>query len=143
MAFPIINYHLIRAVLLAPLSVVVFVAVTALIDVDFSDRSSVLRNYGQLVYFGSLIYLTIAYVSVLLIGVPVHLALRRRGYSTYTDYALFGIGGGVLLGIVFGGVQMHFLLVYGVICGWLVASVFWLLVRGEDQIGKPPESLRG
>lgn len=125
----IFNRRFFRAVLLAPLSIVPFILVALLFDIQSTYGFDSLRSYIIGVYNVSLIILPITYAGMLFLGIPVHIALIFRNQVHRFNYVAFGLGGGVFAGILIGGIAFPFGPILFIFCGIIVSYAFWHLVR--------------
>jgi hypothetical protein len=81
-----------------------------------------------------------AYTFAVLVGLPVLVVLRRRGWSTLPQYILAGSGAGVacglLLGCLWGYSDFSFGPILGALLlftahGFIVSLTYWLLAYGR------------
>jgi len=73
----------------------------------------------QNVMLGSFVFLPLAYADMYIIGVPVHVALKKRSPCHPFSYVAFGFGGGLVIGILMGSIAFPIAPIYCVICGTL------------------------
>jgi hypothetical protein len=99
------------------------------------------RNLFGMGAFGAIVSAVVGIPGMLLLGLPAHMALLRRGQTQLIAYALSGLLAGTVIMLVYFGrsAGLSFLkdpdalLLSGPVAGTLGATLFWLIRRPDKM----------